>query len=149
MSFGPVQMATLLGIHVISMPLIRNQDKVLYPELSYLINGLCFKAHNELGPFLNEKQYGDALENLLKINNVNYTRENEIPIFFEGEKQRRSITDFIIDNKVVLEIKAKNIVTRDDYYQIKRYLISAKKELGILVNFRRRTLQPKRILNNS
>ena len=129
------------------MPLIRQKDKVLYPELSYLICGLCFKAHNELGSFLSEKQYGDALENLFKINNINYSRESELPILFEGEKSGHNITDFIIDNKVILEIKAKNMITRDDYYQIKRYLISAKKQLGILVNFRRNTLQPKRILN--
>ena len=131
------------------MPLIRQKDKVLYPELSYLICGLCFKAHNELGSFLSEKQYGDALENLFKINNINYSRESELPILFEGEKSGHNITDFIIDNKVILEIKAKNMITRDDYYQIKRYLISAKKQLGILVNFRRNTLQPKRVLNQS
>lgn len=131
------------------MPVIRKKDKVLYPELSYLICGLCFKAHNELGSFLSEKQYGDALENLFKINNINYSRESELPISFEGEKSGHNITDFIIDNKVILEIKAKNMITRDDYYQIKRYLISAKKQLGILVNFRRNTLQPKRILNQS
>ena len=131
------------------MSIIRNRDKILYPDLSYIVNGLCFKAHNVLGSFLSERQYGDALENLLKINNINYTRENELPILFEGEKQRRNITDFVIDDKIILEIKAKNMVTRDDYYQVKRYLISAGKELGILVNFRRKTLQPKRILNSS
>lgn len=131
------------------MSIIREKDKILYPELSYLICGLCFKVHNELGSFLSEKQYGDALENLFKINNINYSRESELPIIFEGEKSGHNITDFVIDNKIILEIKAKNMVTRDDYYQIKRYLISAKKELGILVNFRRNTLQPKRILNYS
>lgn len=131
------------------MPVIRQRDKVLYPELSYSINGLCFKIHNELGSFLSEKQYGDALENLLKSDNMNYTRESELPVSFEGENPRRNITDFIIDDKIILEIKAKNMITKDDYYQIKRYLISAKKQLGILVNFRRNTLQPKRILNQS
>ncbi len=107
-----------------------------------------FKAHNKLGPFRSEKQYGDALENLFKANNLNYTRESGLPLSFKGEKPRHNIIDFIIDNKIILEIKAKNMITKDDYYQIKRYLISAKKELGILVNFRRKILQPKRILNN-
>lgn len=131
------------------MPVIRKKDKILYPELSYLVCGLCFKIHNELGPFRSEKQYGDALENLFKANNLNYKRENELLLSFEGEKARRNITDFIIDDKIILEIKAKNMITRDDYYQIKRYLVSANKKLGILVNFRRKTLQPKRILNHS
>ena len=131
------------------MSTIRQKDKVLYPELSYLINGLCFKVHNKLGSFLGERQYGDALENIFRTNNINYTRESGLPVSFEGEQNRRNVTDFIIDDKIILEIKAKNMITRDDYYQIKRYLISAKKELGILVNFRRKTLQPKRILNQS
>lgn len=131
------------------MAIIRQKNKILYPELSYLVCGLCFQVHNELGPFLNEKQYGDALERLLKENNFNYMRESVLLKSFKGEESRRNISDFVIDNKIILEIKAKNILTRDDYYQIKRYLISAKKELGLLVNFRRRTLQPKRILNYS
>lgn len=131
------------------MPVIRKKDKVLYPDLSYLIYGLCFKVHNELGPFRSERQYGDSLENLFKINNLNYTRESELPLSFDGEERRRNITDFVIENKIILEIKTKNMITKDDYYQIKRYLISSKKKLGILINFRRRTLQPKRILNNS
>ncbi|PIS17377.1 MAG: hypothetical protein COT59_00980 [Candidatus Nealsonbacteria bacterium CG09_land_8_20_14_0_10_42_14] len=131
------------------MPIIRKRDKVLHPDLSYFVNGLCFKVHNDLGPFLSEAQYGDALENLLKANNLSYTRESALPVSFEGEENRRNITDFIIDSKIILEIKAKNMITKDDYYQLKRYLISAKKELGILINFRRKTLQPKRILNQS
>ncbi|MBI2041912.1 MAG: GxxExxY protein, partial [Candidatus Nealsonbacteria bacterium] len=111
------------------MPVIRQRDKILYPDLSYLVCGLCFKVHNKLGSFLGEKQYGDALENIFKANSIDYTRESELPLSFEGEQNRRNITDFIIDDKIILEIKAKNMITRDDYYQIKRYLISAKKEL--------------------
>ena len=41
--------------------------KVLYPELSYLIYGLCYKIHNELGRYRNEKQYADDFENLFRI----------------------------------------------------------------------------------
>lgn len=38
------------------------QNKIIYPELSYLITGACFDVHNTMGRFLKEKQYGNELE---------------------------------------------------------------------------------------
>jgi len=54
----------------------------------------------------------------------------------------------LIDNKIVLEIKTKKMLTREDYYQTKRYLTALNKKLAILVNFHQRYLTPKRILNS-
>ena len=123
------------------------KDKVLYPELSYALCGFCFKIHNKLGRFRNEKQYADALEELLKENKISYQRESRLPKSFDGEKSNRNIVDFIVEEKVIVELKAKAFVTKEDYFQVKRYLESSEKNLGILVNFRRKFLSPKRILN--
>ena len=65
----------------------------------------------------------------------------------KGERNGRNIPDFIIDDKIILDLKAKPIVTKEDYYQMKRYLKSSQKRLGIIVNFRQPHLYPKRILN--
>jgi len=46
------------------------KNNVLYPELSYRLNGLFFRIHNELGRFRNEKQYADALESALKVSGI-------------------------------------------------------------------------------
>lgn len=121
--------------------------KLLYPELSYKLNGIFFKVHNERGRFLNEKQYSDALEHLFKKEQLKYRREVELPISFEGEQKRRNIADFVIDGKIVIEVKAKPFTTKDDYYQLLRYLSSLNLELGFIVNFRQRYLRPKRIIN--
>lgn len=130
------------------MRIIRKRNKIIYPELSYIICGLCFKAHNKLGRFRNEKQYADALEALLKKeNDLEYKRETALSSSFRGEKPRRNIPDFIIENKIVLDLKAKLKITKEDYYQMQRYLVSSNKKLGIIANFRRVNLQPKRILN--
>ena len=125
---------------------IKNK-KLLYPELSYSICGLCFKVQNSLGRFRSEKQYGDALEELLKENKIPYNREVRLEASFTGERSGRNIVDFIVDDKVILELKAKRLLLKDDYFQVKRYLVSCNKELGILVNFRQKVLTPKRILN--
>ena len=122
-------------------------SKIIYPGLSYVICGLCFKIHNELGRYKNEKQYADKLEGLLKENNIKYVREKALPKSFKGEKDRRNIPDFVIENKIAIELKARRVIIKEDYFQMKRYLSSSNKRLGIIVNFRQKYLTPKRILN--
>ena len=117
--------------------------------LPFAICGLLFEAHNYLGRYCNEVQYGDFLENLLKNNNLKYEREKNIPISFKGEKPGRNKIDFLVEDIIIIELKAKRILLREDYYQLKRYLVSFKKELGLLVNFRDKFLKPRRILNSS
>lgn len=129
------------------MRMLRMKNNIVYPELSYKICGLCFYIHNKLGRYRNEKQYTDALEQLLKENKIKYIREKASPSSFKGEKERRNISDFIIDDKIVLDVKAKPFITKEDYFQLRRYLVSCNKKLGLIVNFRQKYLYPKRILN--
>jgi len=126
-----------------------NADKLLYADLTFKIRGVLFKTHNKLGSYCNEKQYADLIEESLKKENIHYEREKIIPKMFEGEKVGRNKVDFIIGGRVILEIKTKRILTKEDYYQLKRYLVSLNKKLGILVNFRALYLNPRRILNSS
>ena len=123
-------------------------DKVIHKELSYKINGLLFKTHNELGRYKNEKQYADYLEDLLKKNFFNYKREYKLTPSFNGEKKGRNVCDFIIEDKIIIELKTVKFLTQENYFQVKRYLSCSSLRLGILVNFRQNYLTPKRILNN-
>lgn len=124
-------------------------DKLIYPELSYKITGIIFATQNELDRFFNEKQYGDALEEKFKKERINYKREKIIPEAFEGELKGRNKVDFIIEDKIILEIKAKRLLIKEDYYQMKRYLIAFNKKLGLLVNFRDRYIKPRRVINSN
>lgn len=114
-------------------------SKVIYPELSYAINGVLFEVKKELGQFAREKQYGDMIEKKLKEKNIPYRREVTIG-------NTRNIIDFIIDNKIVLELKATRFVLKDHYRQIQNYLQHAKVKLGLLVNFREKYMKPTRII---
>lgn len=125
----------------------RMDAELLHPELSYKICGFCFYIHNQLGRYRNEKQYADALEQVLKKNGVNYGREVKLPPSFEGESRNRNIPDFIIEDKIIVDLKTKQIITKDDYFQMKRYLVSCGKKLGLIINFRQQYLRPKRIVN--
>lgn len=122
-------------------------EKILYKDLSYKITGLLFKIHKELGHFRNEKQYADYFENLLKKENIKYIREYKFDDHQFGIGKIRCICDFIIEDKVILEFKAKNFISKEDYYQTKRYLLTLNLELGIIINFRQVRLAPKRVLN--
>ena len=120
-------------------------EKIIYKELSYRLTGLFFKVHNELDRFGRERQYGDLLESLLKEEKIKYQREKILPID-KIDNQRSNVVDFEIDNKILIDLKAKPMVTKEDYYQMQRYLQAGDYKLGLIVNFRSRYLKPIRII---
>src|SRR3989338_6904946 len=124
-----------------------NKTKLLHPELSYKISGGLFKVHNKLDRFCREIQYGDLLEIELKNAGIDFEREKVLPIKDINEKDVSNKVDFLIENKILLDIKAKKFLTKEDYFQMQRYLKFSKLELGLIVNFRSTYLKPKRVIN--
>lgn len=114
-------------------------NKLIYPELSYTLAGICFDVHNTLGRFCREKQYSDALEEILHSSKIIFERETRVG-------NTGNILDFKIENKIILEIKAKPLILKDDFNQLQRYLQITDCKLGLLVNFRNRYLKPIRIV---
>ncbi|MBI2050089.1 MAG: GxxExxY protein [Candidatus Staskawiczbacteria bacterium] len=119
-------------------------NKIIYPVLSYKITGILFSTHNELDRYCKEKQYQDLFEDKLRREKINYEREKKILI---SPGICGNQVDFCVENKILIDFKAKKYLTKEDYYQMKRYLTAAKMKLGLVVNFRDRYLKPKRILN--
>ncbi len=120
--------------------------QILEKELCYEITGLCFKTHKKLGRFCREIQYGDYLEALLKESSIGYKREFEIKTL-EPDSPKGNKVDFFVSDRVLVDLKAKNYITKEDYFQMQRYLQSAGLEVGLIVNFRESHLKPKRVLN--
>ncbi len=121
---------------------------VYYPELSYVLTGLLFKVHNNLGQYCSERQYGDLLAQELQNLSIPFQREYRLPATFSGEIVGRNKLDFLIDDKIILELKACKVLTKLEYSQTLRYLQASHKKLAILVNFHTKYIQPKRILNS-
>lgn len=115
------------------------KQALIHPELSYLLTGLFFDVHNTLGRYCREKQYGDLLEEKLRSSGLTYVREFIV-------KGTGNIADFIVENKILLELKATPFTTKQDYYQTQRYLQILNLKLGILVNFHHKYLKPLRIV---
>ena len=125
------------------------EKKLLYANLTFKIRGILFKVHNKIGRYCSENQYCDLIEEYLNEAGLKYEREKILPKMFSSEKEGRNKVDFLIEDKIILEIKAKRIITKEDYFQVQRYLSSLNLKLGILVNFRSMYINPKRILNSS
>lgn len=124
-------------------------ENIIYKELCFKINGILFEVQNKLGKGASEKQYADLLELLFKSKNINFEREKEIPFEFDEGIIKGNKIDFVIENKILLDAKAKHYITKDDYFQMQRYLKASKFKLGIVVNFKRFPLEVKRIVNNN
>jgi GxxExxY protein len=124
-----------------------NKERLVYPELSYIIMGNLFEVHNKLGTKYQEKHYQRAIEIKLKELNIPYKREAKVNIEFGKEKLGEFYIDFIIDNKIILEIKKIWKITQDDIKQVLRYLKATKLRLAIIANFRHKRLEYRRVIH--
>jgi len=120
--------------------------KIVYKQLSYKIIGICYEIYNDLGGGYQEKYYYKAISHLLKENRINFKHQVRADLNFKDYNLGRYFIDFLIENKIVLEIKATSNFTSKDIKQILAYLQKTKMELGILVGFTKQGVIFKRIL---
>lgn len=122
-------------------------SELTYKNESYFVIGLCMDIHNELGKGFHERIYGDAMEFELIENGVPYEREVKYEVFYKGIKLSHPYyADFVIDEKIILELKATKSLTQGHIKQVLNYLAVSKKKLGLLVNFGEDSLTYKRVL---
>jgi len=124
----------------------KNIDLV-YPELSYKIIGILFDVHNELGGGLPEKVYYKAIKLGFEKEGIMCKEQLMIPLEFKGRKIGRCFLDFLVDDKIVLEIKTGNRFTKGNIAQVYNYLKFATLKLGIIANFTKNNMEFMRILN--
>lgn len=117
---------------------------MLYPLESNKILGLAMQLHRELGCGFKEKIYQDAFEILLQEKGIPYEREKQIKLIFHGIALKHDFFyDFLIDDKIGIEIKAVPEITGDFEAQIINYLHVSNHKLGFLLNFGTKSLQYK------
>ncbi len=122
-------------------------SKLLFKETSYKIIGACMEVHKELGKGFAEIVYGDALEIELKKQQLSYEREVMFNITYKNVKlPHYYIADFLINQKIILEIKAIESLTSSHVKQTLNYLAASKLHLGLLVNFGEDSLSYKRVV---
>ncbi|MBU0596963.1 GxxExxY protein [Patescibacteria group bacterium] len=126
---------------------MEEKTKLVHEKLSYEVRGILYKVHSYLGSYRNEKLYCDAIEQGFKVKGLKYEREKVLSKGFVGERSGRNRVDFVVEDKIIIEVKVVPCFSRDIYNQCTRYLVCSGNKLLLLVNFRPKSLHIKRILN--
>ena len=120
---------------------------IILKEESYKIIGLCMEVHNQLGVGFKEIIYKDALEIEFKSNKIPFTREKQFKIEYKGiVLPRRYPADFIIYDKIILEVKATSLIIESFVAQTINYLKASGLQLGIIANFGEKSFTSKRVV---
>lgn len=112
---------------------MRKED---YNNISKEILDACITVHKEMGPGLLESVYEACLQKELELRNVNSKSQVRLPLHYRGEELSKDFRiDLLIENEIIIEIKAVEIVLPVHQAQIISYLKLADKRLGFLINF--------------
>ena len=117
-------------------------------ELTYSIIGCAMKVHNTLGNGFQEVIYQRCLAIEMERAGIDFGREVDQTIFYDGVAVGTRRADFIVDNRVVVELKA--LTALDDVHtaQVKNYVVAYGFRIGLLINFGAMSLEYRRIFND-
>jgi len=118
-------------------------------QLTFDIIGCAMKVHNTLGNGFQEVIYQRCLAIELERAGIEFGREVEQTIYYNGINVGTRRADFVVDNKVIVELKA--LINLEDVHlaQAKNYVVAYKFEKGLLINFGATSLQYKLIFNQN
>jgi len=118
-----------------------------YKEITEKIIGAAMKVHSALGNGFQEIIYQRALEIEMEDAGIKFRREFEMPIFYKGKEIGLRRVDFLVDGKIMVELKAIIQLENVHLAQAKNYLEAYNVEVGLLINFGSISLQFKRLGN--
>jgi GxxExxY protein len=120
---------------------------VINDPLTYIIIGCAMKVHRELGQGFQEVIYQRCLAIEMEKVGLTFSREKECNIYYDGQIVGTRRADFIINNKVIVELKALINIEEIHFLQSKNYLVLYNFPTGLLINFGAPSLQVKKLFN--
>jgi GxxExxY protein len=120
---------------------------LLYKELTYQIRSGLFEVYNTLGPGFREETYKIAVLAEMRRRGVRTAREVGIEVHYKGELIDIYRADIVVDDKVILELKAVDQLHPRFKAQLLSYLTASNLRLGLLVNFGSDKLEIIRVIN--
>ncbi len=115
---------------------IRVENKILYKDECYAIQGAIFAVYKEIGCGFLEAIYQECLSREFRHREIPFADHPELPVFYKGDLIPLTYQpDFICFEKIIVEIKATKELISDHRAQIQNYLRVSKLRLGLLVNF--------------
>jgi len=130
------------------MTAIRKYDDSDRDPLTNKVIGICYEVHNTLGPGFVERIYLNALKMALGRTDLKYETEKEYAVRFDGEVVGKFRVDFLIEDKVILEVKSlqQGRIPKIFESQVISYLKAANLNVELLVNFGNRRCEVRRLM---
>ena len=124
------------------------KEEYKYSELTEKIIGCAMRVHSKLGNGFQEVIYQRALALELEKANLLFVRELEMPIYYDDVDIGRRRVDFLVDEKILVELKAVSQLEKVHLAQALNYLEAFKLEIGLLINFGNTRLEFKRLIKS-
>jgi GxxExxY protein len=121
-------------------------DHCLYHDLTDILIGFAFDIFRQVGPRYPEKIYQNAFENKLKDAKIRYQRENYCKVEVDGRRVGSFKLDFLIDGKIIIELKVRNQLYNKDIAQVLTYMQTNDIKLGLILLFTSSKVEIKRLI---
>ena len=119
-----------------------------YSEITGKIIGCAMRVHSKLGNGFQEVIYQRALAIEFKKANLDFVREMEMIIYYDGEEIGNRRVDFFVEGLIMVELKALTQLEKVHLSQALNYLEAYKMEVGLLINFGEYSLKFHRLIND-
>lgn len=122
---------------------------LLHAGLTRKIIGAAMEVHRTLGSGFLEAVYEEAIAFEFGIQEIGYARQKPMCVFYKGQKVKEYICDFLVEEKVLVELKALKKITATEESQLLNYLKGTGLQLGLLINFGESSLKYKRFIKTN
>ena len=122
------------------------EEKYKHKEITQKIIGCAMRVHSVLGNGFQENIYHQALRIEFEKAKINHKHECEMPIYYDGQQIGTRRADFLVEDVVLVELKAITELGNLAYAQMINYLVAYKLEVGLLINFGEKSLKFKRFV---
>ncbi len=123
------------------------ESDLLFSDVTRKVIGTAMEVHCHLGCGFLESVYEEALAIEFDLCNIRYERQKSMDIFYKGRRTKQFVCDFLVQDAVVVELKAVKQLTAVDEAQVLNYLKATKLKVGLLINFGALSLKYKRFVN--
>jgi GxxExxY protein len=120
--------------------------ELVHAEATFAIIGAAMEVHRELGPGFLEGIYQRGMEAELHRRGMRFESQRRIQVSYKGESLGEHVLDLVVDDKVVVELKAVKELTEQHLAQILSYVRASRLPIGLLINFAKRSLQHRRVI---
>jgi GxxExxY protein len=117
-------------------------------NLTHEVINCAMEVSNTIGAGFTEKIYDNAMQVELKLRNIPYSSQKSLNVFYKDHEVGHFIPDLLIDNQLIIELKAIESIVNEHLAQVLNYLKASGLKLGLILNFGKPKLQIKRVIHD-